>query len=134
MTMTHFTGSFPSGFTPLLRTLRGDNPLDGIGIDWLEPLPAEQPSPGRQQGAPSVTLVLARAVASIVAVAVQRARQAGEFEALREEVQRALDQPEPDVNADPREAGMEDPPVIADAEPQSEGERLAALMQRQKAR
>lgn len=134
MTMTHFTGSFPNALTPLLRARHRADPFAGVGISWLEPLPPEQPAHQGQEQAQSVTLALARAVANIVAIAAQRARQTGELSALRQEVQRALDQPEPDANLDPREAGMEDPPVIADAEAQSEGERLAALMQRQKSR
>ena len=131
MTMTHFTGSFPSALAPVLRARRGGDPLSDLGITWLETLP---PDVTRPAAAPSVTLTLARAVANIVAIAAERAHQAGELAALRAEVQRALDQPEPQVNTDPREAGMEDPPAIADAETQSEGERLAALMQRQKTR
>lgn len=134
MTMTHFTGNFPSGFTPRLRASRHADPLIDFGITWLEPVPPDEPRSGKAEEAPSVTLMLARAVANIVAIAAQRARQTGELAALREEVQRALDQPEPEVNADPREAGMEEPPPIIDAETQSEGERLAALMRRQKTR
>ena len=131
MTMTHFTGNFPSPFTPILGARRAD-PLVDFGITWLEPLKEARPATGQDpQGA---TLMLARAVAGIVAIAAQRAREAGELAALRDEVQRALDQPEPETNADPREAGMEDPPAIVDAETQSEGERLAALMRRQKSR
>ena len=134
MTMTHFTGNFPSGFTPVLGARRRADPLLDLGITWLEPVPPDQPQTEAQEEAPSVSLMLARAVAGIVAIAAQRARQTGELAALREEVQRALDQPEPEANADPREAGMDEPPPIIDAETQSEGERLAALMRRQKTR
>lgn len=134
MTMTHFTGNFPRGFTPLLGARRHADPLVDLGITWLEPLPPDPPRSGTDEEAPSVTLMLARAVANIVAIAAERARQTGELAALREEVQRALDQPEPETNTDPREAGMDEPPPISDAETQSEGERLAALMRRQKAR
>ena len=73
---------------------------------------------------------LAAAVASIVAIAAQRARAAGDLGHLRSLIDRALEAADPQ----PDDTAAEDPtlPRIADADPQQEGQRLAALMCRQR--
>jgi hypothetical protein len=71
---------------------------------------------------------LSAAVAAIVAVAAQRARAVGTYDALREAVEAALDAAAPPP-PDPREIGGE-LPRIADADPAEEAGRLRALCSR----
>ncbi|HEV7263711.1 MAG TPA: hypothetical protein VGN83_02155 [Falsiroseomonas sp.] len=72
---------------------------------------------------------LVSAVAGIVAVAAERARAAGDFGALRDAIERALDAAAPPAG-DPREPHATDLPRITDADPAQEQVRLRALLAR----
>jgi hypothetical protein len=128
MTLPHARGMVSAGAGPTLRPPLRVPTLPDFGISWLDE-PAEPFAPPRQDATP--TLELVRAVAGILAIAVERMREHGSLEILREAVQRVLDQAEAEPDSDPREAEMPEPPAIADAEPQGEAERLAALWRRQ---
>ncbi|WP_203074905.1 hypothetical protein [Falsiroseomonas ponticola] len=130
MNVTPFPGSAGSGIGPALRAARRQD-LFG-GLRWRDMATPEgwNPAPAAPS-AETPTLVLARAVAGIVAIAVERAREAGELSVLRDQVMRVLDQPGEASSPDPREADATEPPPITDADPQTEVERLASLMQRQ---
>jgi hypothetical protein len=130
MSVTHFHSLPGSSFNPDMRpTKRGRTALLGFGIGWEGcGSPAAGPGIARDDGS---SVPLSVAVANIVAIAAQRARHAGEQDALRDAVYRALDQELPEQPGDPREVGLADPPAIIDAEPQGEAERLRALMLRQ---
>lgn len=77
------------------------------------------------------TSALASAVASIVAVAAQRALAAGDLAQLRALVERALDAAEP---AHDDGAGPTGLPAIADADTTRERRHLLSLMERQSRR
>jgi hypothetical protein len=96
---------------------------------WLAAsvLQSALPAPDRATGN---TAALAAAVAAVVAIAAQRALAAGELPRLRAMIERALDAAEPAPPADAGEGS--ELPAIADAEPQAERRRLAALMRRQR--
>lgn len=99
-----------------------------LGISWMDdPLPDAPASIAE-------TAALNRAVAGIVSIAAERARLAGDLNALREAVERALAPPlaQPtDETEDPREAALPQPPAIRDADLRTEAERLNALRRRQ---
>jgi hypothetical protein len=76
---------------------------------------------------------LVDAVAGIVAIAAQRARQAGSLDALRQELSRILEESGSEDLLDPREAGVPDLPSIDDAVTPLEVERLGILQRRQNA-
>jgi hypothetical protein len=84
----------------------------------------------RAPATPRMTLALISAVAAIVTLAAQRSAAVGEFDALRDAVERALDAataPQPD----PREASSPDLPPIGDADLAAEAEQLLGLSLRQ---
>ncbi len=130
MNVTPFPGSAGSGIGPALRAARRQDTFGALRWrdiatpDGWNPAPATTP-------AETPTLVLARAVAGIVAIAVERAREAGELAVLREQVMRVLDQPGEASSPDPREGDQPEPPPITDADPQTEVERLASLLRQQ---
>jgi hypothetical protein len=126
------TRSTPSAFggqgAPQARSGVFYDPALKLGLSWLEP--------ARQTGRASRgTSALAEAVAGIVAIAAARARDAGDFAALRDAVEQALGGGaavgEPGI--DPREAEVPEPPSIRDQDP-GEAVALRALMDRQSGR
>ncbi len=79
---------------------------------------------------PRLTYALISAVAGIVSLAAQRSAAVGEYEALRDAVERALEAalgPLPD----PRDLDAPDMPRIADADPVAEAHQLLGLALRQ---
>jgi hypothetical protein len=130
MNVTPFPGSPGSGIGPALRAARRQDTFGALRWRDMATPDGWNPAPAAP-GADTPTLVLARAVAGIVAIAAERAREAGELAVLRDQVLRVLDQPGEPSSPDPREAEGTEPPPITDADPQTEVERLASLMQRQ---
>ncbi len=104
------------------------------GLDGMRDFAFAWPSAPEDRVQPSQTQMLARAVAGIVAVALDRARDAGEAALLRDELRKILDHPIAEADIDPREAGLGEAEAITDAEGASEAERLSSLMQRQSGR
>jgi len=92
---------------------------------WLAGQTLLKEDPGRQDGGLPGALIAA--VAGIVSVAAAKARRTGQFGALRDAIEAALD---PANDSDPREAGQPDLPRIADADPLLETLRLRALAAR----
>ncbi len=130
MNVTPFPGSAGSGIGPALRAARRQDTFGALRWRDMATPDGWNPAPSAP-GTETPTLILARAVAGIVAIAVERARAAGELAVLRDQVLRVLDQPGEPSSPDPREAEAPEPPPITDADPQTEVERLASLMQRQ---
>ncbi|MBU8537976.1 hypothetical protein [Falsiroseomonas tokyonensis] len=103
------------------------DPVLRMGISWLDTQPS-RPEPG-----PQGTEALIHAVAAVLAIAAARTRQAGNFMALRDAVDRAMGPMPSDAEGtpDPREEGLEELPAILDARPAHEAKRLTALRRRQ---
>jgi hypothetical protein len=132
MNVTPFPGSEGSGIGPALRAAKRRKTYGtALWRDLATPQGWKPASAGTGGSVKSPTLALARAVAGIVAVAAERARAAGEFGLLRDEVLKVLDQHTDGSSPDPRDTEAPEQPPITDADPQTEVERLASLLQRQ---
>ncbi|MGG5889275.1 hypothetical protein ACLF3G_19245 [Falsiroseomonas sp. HC035] len=130
MSLTHFSpSSFGTYGPPPDESGVFYDPVLKLGLSWLEP-------PRRADRRPTSTVALAEAVAGIVGIAAARARDAGDFAALRNAVERALmgGAAVAEAGIDPREARSQEPPAILDMELGREAEGLRALMGRQAAR
>lgn len=129
MSITQYTpAALANCGPPPGQSRRFYDPVPRLGISWLEPaLEADR--------TPLNTMALTEAVAAIVAIAAARARDAGDFAALRNAVDRALASAPAHAEAcqDPREARAPDPPMIQDMAP-GEADGLRALMRRQASR
>jgi hypothetical protein len=127
MSVTRFTpSSFRDHGAPSARSGVFYDPVLKLGLSWLEPArETDRNPPG--------TVALAEAVAGIVAIAAARARDAGDFPALRHAVERALTggAAVAEAGIDPREAPVPEPPSIHDMDPRREAAALRALMGRQ---
>lgn len=129
---------------PALGTAAGwAERLAEIGLHLMQqPLASTHMDTERRPGAApaskrpvSGTAALSAAVASIVAIAAQRALAAGELPKFREAIDRALDALTPDAEAgDPRDNAMPELPRIADADPAQEVSRLMRLLRGQSGR
>jgi hypothetical protein len=127
MSLIQFSPSSPGAFgSPPSDSGVFYDPVLKLGLSWLEP-------PRLVDQAATSTVALAEAVAGIVGIAAARARDAGDFAALRNAVERALTggAAMAEAGIDPREARTADLPAILDMEPGREAERLRALMRRQ---
>lgn len=130
MNVTPFPGSAGTGIGPALRAARRQETFGGLR--WRDMATPEGWNPAPTgTAAETPMLMLARAVAGIVAVAVERARGEDDLALLRDHVQRALEPQGEASSPDPREADAPEPAPITDADAQTEVERLAALMRRQ---
>jgi hypothetical protein len=125
MSLTQFTpSSFAACGPPPGESGVFYDPVLKLGLSWLEP-PLDR--------APASTVALAEAVAGIVGIAAARARDAGDFAALRNAVERALlgGAAVAEAGHDPREVWVPEPPMILDMDPAREAEGLRVLMRRQ---
>jgi hypothetical protein len=98
--------------------------LVGQSHRWLV---AVSPAPDARSAGRSAKLIAA--VAAVVGLAAERARAAGDFAALRDAIERALDAAAP-ASADPRDGPGTDLPRIVDADPALEESRLRNLLAR----
>lgn len=105
------------------------DPVLRMGVSWLDgaaPRPLARPGQHAR---------MVQAVAGIVAIAAERARQNGDLPALRDALERVLSQsPAEGEPSDPREQGLPEPAPIHDADRGNEGERLGTLLRRQSRR
>jgi hypothetical protein len=127
------TGSLAGPSLPPRQAGLFYDPVLRMGISWLDgaaprPVPRSMPASGQHAR-------MVQAVAGIVAIAAERARQNGELPALRDALERALGQNQGESEpTDPREQGLPEPAPIHDADRGNEGERLGTLLRRQSRR